>query len=351
MSADEKPVRWGIMSTANISITVVEAIHQSPNSRVVAVASRELSRAQAWADKYKVPKAYGSYEELLQDEEINAIYIPLPTAFHHEWTLKSARAGKHVLCEKPFARSLAEAVEMVRVCKEQGVVLMDGVMWSHQLRYQAIQRQHLDHIGDVTHMTSHFAWRQEDPNNIRLNKELEPTGCLGDLGWYSIRAALFSFHEELPHTVFAMASTDERGAFVEFHGLLRFAGHRFANIGCSFTTKENQIFEIHGTQAVIRVQDFVWAHSREDAGAYSILRGGGVTERHVVDPGPDPFRPYQLITNFSALAADRASSDAWTLLALKTQAIHDAMIDSAASGLPVQMSDYLSRFPELSASL
>lgn len=345
--ADAPRLRWGILSTAKIGETLIAAIRAHPGSHVAAVASRDKARAADWAAKHGIDKSYGSYDELLADPDIDVIYNPLPTTFHHEWTVKAARAGKHVLCEKPFARTLAEAADMVEVCRANNVNLMDGVMWSHQPKYAFIESRFLsdDVIGEVQSCSSHFAWRQDDPQNIRLNKDLEPTGCLGDLGWYTIRSILFAFKGELPVSIYAGMHRDHNGAVVECHALLTFAGGRFATMGCSFISNENQIFEIHGTKATVRCEDFVWAHSVDGVSSFQILKPGAVVEHHRAEPGPEPWRPLPLVSTFNQRAADKHDTSDWCLLTLKTQAIHDAIFDSATSGQPVSIADYTKLFP------
>jgi len=140
-----KEVRWGFLSTARIGKQYVEAIKKLENQAVVAVASRSLEKAKEWAEAQNVPKYYGSYDEILNDPEVNAVYIPLPvispvkscanegfsmpiiqTGMHCEWTIKAAKAGKHVLCEKPFAQTAEEVNQMIKACDENNVALMDG---------------------------------------------------------------------------------------------------------------------------------------------------------------------------------------------------------------------------------
>lgn len=129
-----KPVRWGVLSTAGIATRMVNAIQASSNGTVIAVASRSLEKASAWAAKHSVPRAYGSYEELLGDADVDVVYIPLPTSMHKAWCLAAAAAGKHVLCEKPVAASTADLAEMIAACAAAGVQFMDGVMFMHNER-------------------------------------------------------------------------------------------------------------------------------------------------------------------------------------------------------------------------
>ena len=121
-------VRWGIIGTAEIAKKVVAGMHDAANAEVVGIASRSLDRAEAWASEHGVPRAFGSYEDMLADDHIDAVYLPVPTAFRNEWIEKAARAGKHVYAEKPLADGIEDAIA---VCKEHGVQFMDGTMWVH----------------------------------------------------------------------------------------------------------------------------------------------------------------------------------------------------------------------------
>ncbi|HEY1065677.1 MAG TPA: Gfo/Idh/MocA family oxidoreductase, partial [Pirellulales bacterium] len=169
MSASSK-VRWGVLSTAAIATKVSKAMHGAENAEPVAVASRNLAKAQAWGKEHNVATAYGSYEELL-DSDVDAVYIGLPPALHHEWTIKAAEKGKHVLCEKPLAMNLAEAQEMAAACEQHKVMFMDGVMWVHHAR-AADMHTHITgaELGELRRMTSAFSfnWDEVPENNIRV---------------------------------------------------------------------------------------------------------------------------------------------------------------------------------------
>ncbi|MEO5953323.1 MAG: Gfo/Idh/MocA family oxidoreductase, partial [Chloroflexia bacterium] len=124
-----RKLRWGVLSTARIADSLVSAIEQSVNGELVAVASRKLETAQAWADKRDLPYAFGSYEEMLASDVIDAVYIPLPNALHKEWSIKAMQQGKHVLCEKPLAANAADVQEMIEVAEANNVKLMEAFMY------------------------------------------------------------------------------------------------------------------------------------------------------------------------------------------------------------------------------
>jgi len=154
---ENRKIRWGIIGTAEIATKVVAGMHDAANADVVAVASRSLDRAKAWADEHEVPQAFGSYDELLADERIDAVYLPLPTAIRNEWIKKAARAGKHVYAEKPLADGIEEAIE---VCKENGVQFMDGTMWLHSTRTHDIEKRIAEgDIGEIRRVTSAFTFK------------------------------------------------------------------------------------------------------------------------------------------------------------------------------------------------
>ena len=207
----EKPLlRWGILGTANIAQKNWKAIWNSQNGRVAAVASRDLQRSrrfikacQAQVPFGPAPRAFGSYEELLAAPEIDAVYIPLPTGIRGHWVKRAAAAGKHVICEKPCATSVVELVEMLDTCQRNRVQFMDDVMFMHSRRLERI-REVLDDgqtIGPIRRITSAFTFRAEEEffvSNIRAQSDLEPDGCLGDLGWYCIRFALWAMNWKVP---------------------------------------------------------------------------------------------------------------------------------------------------------
>lgn len=148
MSAIEGAVhrfRWGILSTAGIANKFVLAVRKSETSVVTAVASRSLSKAQTWGSDRDIPKAYGSYEELLADHEVDGVYIPLPTTMKSEWAVKAAEKGKHVLVEKPFA-SEADIRIMEEACVKNNVQFMDGTMWVHHIRAEKVRRWHKKNV-------------------------------------------------------------------------------------------------------------------------------------------------------------------------------------------------------------
>ena len=203
-------LRWGILGAANIARKNWKAIFHSGNNIVSAVAARNVARAeqfirdcQAQFAFESLPIALGSYEQLLASHEVDAVYIPLPTALRKEWVIRAAQAGKHVLCEKPCAVSAADLREMIAACAKNSVQFMDGVMFMHSPRLPVVRAVLNDdkRIGPIRRIESVFSFAGDEKifhSNIRVQNALEPAGCLGDLGWYCLRISLFAMRWELP---------------------------------------------------------------------------------------------------------------------------------------------------------
>ena len=226
MSESSDTCRWGVLGTASIARKVVRAMHQARHARPVAIASRSLEKASAFATDHGLERAHGSYESLLADPEIDAVYIPLPTGLRRDWVLQAAAAGKHILCEKPVAPHSVAVEEMIEACTDAGVQFMDGVMFMHHARFDAV-RKHLPDLGDLpTFLDSAFTFRA-DPSffesNIRGNTALEPLGAVGDLGWYCVRMALVVM-EAMPVIVRARHHEVIGGVPVHTTGELEFEG-------------------------------------------------------------------------------------------------------------------------------
>jgi predicted dehydrogenase len=183
-------IRWGVLSTANIGrVAVIPAIEASTNGELVAVASRDDERAGAFASALGIPRAHSSYEALLADNEVDALYIPLPNSMHLEWTAKAVAAGKHVLCEKPLALDEAECHEMAAAAQRAGVTLMEAFMYRfHPRTARVLELIQGDAIGPLRVVRSSFSFRLRNPDNIRMKPELGG-GSLMDVGCYCVNVS------------------------------------------------------------------------------------------------------------------------------------------------------------------
>jgi predicted dehydrogenase len=272
---DKPLLRWGVLGAANIAQKNWKAIWNSQNGRVAAVASRDLQRGRRFIDDCQAqapfspaPRALGSYEELVTAPDVDAVYLPLPTGIRGYWVKRAAEAGKHVLCEKPCATSVAELGEMLDTCRRNRVQFMDDVMFMHSRRLARI-RSVLDDgrtIGPIRRITSAFTFRAEEEffaSNIRAQSDLEPDGCLGDLGWYCIRFALWAMGWKLPQRVTGRTLSEFRHPDsklpvpTEFSGELLYPDGVSSSFYCSFITETEQWVSVSGTRGYLTMPDFV----------------------------------------------------------------------------------------------
>ncbi len=336
------PLRWGILSTARIIRRNWPDMLASNDARLVAIASRdrenaerliaELEEAHPWPER---PRALGSYEELLARPDIDAVYVPLPTGIRKEWVIRAAEAGKHVLCEKPCAVTTADLREMTGACERNGVLFMDGVMFMHDPRYAGL-RGILDDgltVGPVKRITSAFSFRGDGDftgNDIRSLTALEPAGCLGDLGWYCLRASLWAMRWELPHRVSGRVLESAGEAIMEFSGELDFPEGASAAFHCSFLSPDQQWINISGTKGNLRVADFVLPVPENDTDWES---GWQRVPRVKLEMSSAS----RMFARFATEARKPAPDPRWAEVAIKTQLVQDACLLSARLGRSVSL--------------
>jgi predicted dehydrogenase len=246
-------VRWGLVSTANINRWLIPAIRESARGSLVAVASRDAERAEAYAREWEIPQAFASYEAMLTSGAVDAVYIGLPNHLHAEWSIKALRAGIHVLCEKPFALSLDEVDAMIAAARETDCILAEAFMYRHHPQTKLVERWVREGLlGDVTlvHGTFNFAFGSRD--NIRLNPQMGG-GSLWDVGVYPVSFAQAVMGEP-PHSVSGFQWLGDTGVDEAFAGQLHYAGDRFAQIASSFRTPFHTRAEIIGTKGRLVVE-------------------------------------------------------------------------------------------------
>ncbi len=250
----ENPVRWGVLGCANIALhKVIPGMQASALSRVEAIASRSIGKAAAAAKSLGITRAYGSYEALLADSEIEAVYIPLPNHLHMEWTLAAAAAGKHVLCEKPLALTSAEARTMIEGCSAAGVKLMEAFMYRLHPLWAEVRRLVAEGlIGDLLAIQSFFSYRNVDPDNIR-NIPSYGGGALMDVGCYPVNVARMLFASEPTRVKASMRRDPVFGTDVVTTALLDFDG-RHASFTCSTQLEDDQRVHLVGTNGRLLVE-------------------------------------------------------------------------------------------------
>jgi predicted dehydrogenase len=248
-----KKLRIGVLSTADIARKkVIAGIRRSQRCEVVAIASRDAAKAKQAARDLGIPRGHGSYEALLADPDVDAVYIPLPNHLHREWTVAAARAGKHVLCEKPLAMTAADAQLMVDACRSAGVTLMEAFMYRQHPSWQAV-RQIVDDggIGQLTAIQSWFSYYNDDPHNIRNIVEAGG-GALYDVGCYCVNLSRMMFGGE-PRRVQAAITRDPlMGVDIVTSAILEFDGG-VSTFTVSTRTETDQRVHIYGTRGRISV--------------------------------------------------------------------------------------------------
>jgi len=330
MPVTGRQLRWGVLGVAKINDRLKPAFHAASTVKLQAIASRSLGRAREAARDFGFEHAYGSYEQLLADPNVDAVYVPLPNSMHADWTRKAAEAGKHILCEKPLCPTAAEAADLVAYCRAADVRLMDGFMWPHHPRTRRV-RQMIESgvIGEVHRATGAFTFKMESLNadNIRLRPELGG-GSLLDVGCYPVFGIRWAFGAE-PVRAFARART-LNGVDIEMTGQLAFADGRTASFDCGFTLPLRGWLEITGTEGVIRVPD-MWL-PRPKA-TWEVERPGKPAETHAVE-GEDQM--VHMLDDFAhAVWAGRDPTPPPDE-AVKTLRVLDALAQSAREGREVE---------------
>jgi predicted dehydrogenase len=320
-------VRWGIVSTADINEKVLAGLGGSPAVRVVAVGSRSLERAREFAAEHEIPRAHGSYEELLADPEVEAVYIPLPNGLHVEWTLAALAAGKHVLCEKPLSPRAEEVERCFDAAERAGLVLSEGFMWRHTpqaARLRSLVREGA--IGELRLVRAAFSFPLDRFPDVRWDAELEG-GALLDVGCYCVSGSRFLTEAE-PERVTGESVAAGSGVDARFAGTLRFPGDVLAVFDCGFDLPPRDELEAIGRAGSLFVDD-PW-HS-VDVGI-ELRRADGSVERIEVEHG----NPYRLeLEDVSAAIRGEREARLGRADAVGQARALEALLLSAAEGRPV----------------
>lgn len=353
-----KLCRWGILGAAFIARKNWQAIRDAGNATLVAVASRDLTRAQAFIEECQssaphsaLPEAMNDYDALLARTDIDAVYIPLPTGLRKEWVIRAAQAGKHVLVEKPVGVNAADVAEIIAACEKHRVQFMDGVMFMHGRRLKRL-REVVDHdVGKIRHIATQFSFMSDDEfqrSNIRAHGNLEPLGCLGDLGWYCLRFTLWAMNYATPVQVTGRIHAETRQTAdsppvpLEFSGTLTFENGTNASFYCSFTTANAQWAIISGSNGLLQVSDFVLPFSSTQT-KFSLTRSEfvlnacqfdmheGCTIEALDEPSSNAPGSQEsgLFQTFSDLVLSGKIDDHWPRISLLTQRVLDACLRSA----------------------
>ncbi|KAI4380208.1 hypothetical protein MLD38_006426 [Melastoma candidum] len=344
-------VRFGILGCAKIARQVARAISLSEECELHAVGSRSLEKAVSFVLDNGLPasvRIYGSYEAVLDDPEVDAAYIPLPTTLHMEIAVLAAKRKKHVLLEKPVALNIGELDRILEACRANGVQFMDGTMWMHHPRTAKMKEALLDvsRFGQLKLIHSFISYNAGPEfleNDIRVKPDLDALGALGDIGWYCIRSILWAVNYQLPNKVVAMHEPvyNDAGVILSAGASLYWSDGKVATFHCSFLN--HMAFEVtaFGTTGIIRVSDIITPFQDKYATFYS----SSVSDFAEVEPGQWAPAPKEhrvdadvpqevvMVSEFARLVSGintRVSKpdEEWVNISRKTQLVLDAVKDS-----------------------
>jgi D-xylose 1-dehydrogenase (NADP+, D-xylono-1,5-lactone-forming) len=329
---------WGIIGTGRIARKFVEAVRGSASEAVAAAASRDEGRAAAFARELGIARSHGSYAALLADPGVDAVYVALPPSMHAEWCIAAARAGKHVLCEKPLAASAAEAEAMFAAARASGVWLMEGFMYRFHPQTRAVERLlAAGAIGQVRLIRVAFGITIDDPANIRLSAELGG-GALGDVGCYCVSMARMAAGER-PARVSATARLTPGGVDELLAGTIEYPSGAVAQIACGLRTSRHQRTQIVGDGGSIEL-DESFSIPPDRALSIRLLRGAArPTEEQIAVAPADHFRLEA--EGFAALIAAGHGAHGLPEVplaeSLDNAATLDALRASAREGRPIDL--------------
>ncbi|KAI6691163.1 hypothetical protein NL676_027991 [Syzygium grande] len=356
----ETVVKFGILGCAEIARKVGRAITLAPNATIVAVGSRSAEKAVRFAADNGFPpgtRAYGSYDAVLDDPEVDAVYMPLPTSLHAKWAVLAARKKKHLLLEKPVAVNAAEFDGIVEACVANGVQFMDGTMWMHHPRTAKMKEFVSDEkaFGKLRAMHTCFTFAADPDfleNDIRVKPDLDALGALGDAGWYCIRSILLANNYELPKTVTALRGPvfNKAGVILSCGASLYWEDGKVATFHCSFLSHLTMDITAVGTKGTLHVHDFIIPFQESEA-SYSValeswfneLVTGWVAKpaEHVVSTSLP--QEALMVKEFSSLvgaikAGGSPPEMKWPIISRKTQLVIDAVKLSIERGFePVEV--------------
>jgi predicted dehydrogenase len=320
-------VKWGILSTADINRKLIPGAHASPKVEVVAVASRDVTRAEDFAREWRIDRAYGSYDELLADSDVEAVYVPLPNTLHTEWTIRALDAGKHVLCEKPMSRRAADVEAAFDAAERNDRLLSEAFMYRHNPQTARLMKLVAEGtIGELRLVRSTFSYSLYDRQNIRLRTDVEG-GALMDVGCYCLSGSRLLAGE--PETVSATAWIGETGTDWVFAATMRFPDNVVALFDCGTALAERDELEAIGSEGSLFLDD-PWHCNRPAIE----LRREGATERIELDP----VNSYRLeLENLSEAIRGEGTPLLGRADAVAQARALEALHESATTGRPVSL--------------
>lgn len=321
-------VRYGLISTARIGFTAhVPGAKTSANSEIVAVSSRTLATAEAAAREHGIPLAFGSYQEMIDSDEIDAVINTLPNSMHHEWTIKAAEAGKHILCEKPLSATMAEAREMKAAAEANNVVLVEAFTprWNKQMR--TVRKLVADgEIGDIIRLEAGLSFFVDDSANIRLSKELAG-GSMMDAGCYAVYAVRYAMSAEPTHAFAFDRKSNGIPVDTTMNGFLQFPNGGVAYVWSSTEGPNQRVLQVIGSRGTISV-----GNAFEETAPVVVTRGSDTPE---VLEMTSPYRFQVQFDEFSESILTGKKSEFPPDDALRNMAAVLAIYESAENGSSV----------------
>lgn len=323
----DRVLNWGLIGTARINRALIPALRLSRRSKLAGVASRDLPRAESYAREWRIPRAYGSYGEMLSDPSIDVVYNSLPNHLHAEWTILAARAGKNVLCEKPLALTVEEVDAVRAAARENHVVIAEAFMYYHHPQtHQVLELLRKGEIGELRLVSGEFSFMLTGENNIRLNPAYGG-GSIWDIGCYPISYSMLALGQS-PLEVMGWQVTGMSGVDESFAGQMRFASGVIAQFRSSFILPQQTAMQLRGTGGDILV-----------AAPYQPHKGGKITLRR---EGKDrnlrtsSISPYLCEVNDMAAAVLDGKPQGLPLEQSREHiAVITALLESAKTGKPV----------------
>ncbi|KAF3679648.1 Cytochrome, family 78, subfamily A, polypeptide 7 [Capsicum annuum] len=347
-------INFGILGCADIARKVSRAILLSQIATLTAIGSRSLEKANKFAAENNFPataKVYGSYEEVVNDPNVDAVYVPLPTSLHVQWAVLAAEKKKHLLCEKPVGLNVEEVDVILKACESNGVQFMDGTMWMHHPR-TAKMREFLNdegQFGQLKSVNTCFTFAA-DPNflenDIRVKPDLDALGALGDVGWYCIRGILWATDFELPKSVVALRNPvlNKAGVIISCGASLTWEDGKVGTFHCSFLSNLTMDLTAVGTKGTLHLHDFVIPYEEHKASFISAVESGFKELVTGWEPKPsehtitaDIPQEALMVREFSRLVGRIKNEGAkpekkWPTLSRKTTLVLDAVKASIEKG-------------------
>lgn len=325
-----KTVRWGFVGTGNISNRMAAAIQKSDNAELVAISSRKMASAEAFATKHNVGRAFDSWAEMMAWDGVDAIYVATPTSVKEEICVAAANHRKHVLGDKPFA-SLSSVKNITAACRKNAVGFMDGTHFVHTARTKEIKETMQETTGWPWSLSSAFQFKLHDKTNIRFNTKFEPQGAVGDAGWYCMRAAVefLSPNIELSAVNTFLRRDEETGAAISASGVLQFSDGSTSTWNVGFDSGATMMdLRLTGSNGVIKLEDFIATSVKNSS--YRYLKGGNRKE-HIFDTEVTKSGATLQFQNYAAMIQDPTKIEASMEATEKTQLLLDRVWQSGVA--------------------